>query len=139
MRNDSRIVWFFYLTFLWVFSWPILWLITDCYEVVELEYPYTYLESGSKPVSGLKLMERLRSVGTKDRKPIAQSESMFFTVWKNSIQRAIQEGHRGFINGQFRANTEDRMQLEPPSTKGPLNGIVEAFNNLAKTLEGVLN
>ncbi|VUC29441.1 unnamed protein product [Clonostachys rosea] len=40
-RTTTWIRWVFYLTFLWIFSWPILYFITKKYHVVRAEWPFS--------------------------------------------------------------------------------------------------
>jgi hypothetical protein len=39
-RTTTWIRWVFYLTFLWIFAWPVLFFLTRKYEVVKAVYPY---------------------------------------------------------------------------------------------------
>ncbi|TEY41005.1 hypothetical protein BOTCAL_0408g00040 [Botryotinia calthae] len=73
-RMTTWIRWFFYLTFLWVVSWPILFLVTRRYEVVKCVYQYA---------------DRPAGVGVSPRKPTVQSEDEFFNHWEAALRSAI--------------------------------------------------
>ncbi|KAM3084418.1 hypothetical protein ACMFMG_001477 [Clarireedia jacksonii] len=71
-RITTWVRWFFYLTFLWLVSWPTLFLLTRKYEVVKVRFPYA---------------DRLED-GDGDRKCTVISEVDWFNLWSSSIQRA---------------------------------------------------
>ncbi|KAA8567330.1 hypothetical protein EYC84_010360 [Monilinia fructicola] len=73
-RMTPWIRWFFYLTFLWVFSWPILFLITRRYEVVKAIYEYA---------------DRPAGTGVSPRKATVQSEDEFVHHWEAALRSAI--------------------------------------------------
>lgn len=78
MINEWRMTpwvrWFFYLTFLWVISWPVLFLITRRYEVVNCIYQYA---------------DRPAGVGANTRKATVQSETEFVDRWEAALRSAI--------------------------------------------------
>jgi hypothetical protein len=71
-RTTTWIRWVFYLTFLWIVSWPILFLLTRKYEVVKAVYPYadTPTDDGSSRVCTV------------------MSELEWFNMWDAAIRRA---------------------------------------------------
>ncbi|KAF7868608.1 hypothetical protein EAF04_005139 [Stromatinia cepivora] len=73
-RMTPWIRWFFYLTFFWVVSWPILFLITRRYEVVKGIYQYA---------------DRPAGVGVSTRKATVQSEDEFVNHWEAALRSAI--------------------------------------------------
>ncbi|KAM0151902.1 hypothetical protein ACHAQE_008308 [Botrytis cinerea] len=73
-RMTTWIRWFFYLTFLWVVSWPILFFVTRRYEVVRCIYQYA---------------DRRAGVGVSPRKPTVQSEDEFVNLWEAALRSAI--------------------------------------------------
>lgn len=83
LRFNKWICWFFYLTFLWLFSWPVLWLVTKNYAPVTAEFSYR------KPHGG----------------PLVKSETAFFEDWKLSLRRAVLARHQGWIDAAYRAET----------------------------------
>ncbi|CZR61934.1 uncharacterized protein PAC_11831 [Phialocephala subalpina] len=74
--NEWRITvwirWFFYLTFLWIFAWPILFFLTARYEVVKVNYKYANEPGGND-------MTRQCTVMT---------ELDWFHRWESAIKRA---------------------------------------------------
>lgn len=44
-RLTTWICWLFYLTFLWIFSWPILYFSTKRYNIVKAQWPFSQLDS----------------------------------------------------------------------------------------------
>ncbi|KAF4451250.1 hypothetical protein F53441_5752 [Fusarium austroafricanum] len=49
MRLTTWICWIFYLTFLWIFSWPVLFFITKRYQVVSADWAFSRTaENGAK-------------------------------------------------------------------------------------------
>ncbi|KAI9644968.1 hypothetical protein NHQ30_007003 [Ciborinia camelliae] len=73
-RMTPWIRWFFYLTFLWVFSWPILFFVTRRYEVVKAIYQYA---------------DRPAGVGVSSRKATVQSEDEYVNHWEAALRSAI--------------------------------------------------
>ncbi|TVY52563.1 hypothetical protein LCER1_G006449 [Lachnellula cervina] len=71
-RTTTWIRWVFYLTFLWIFSWPFLFFITSRYAVVKAVYEYADKPPGD-------------DVG---RKPTVMSEVDWFNRWESTIRRA---------------------------------------------------
>lgn len=71
-RTTTWIRWVFYLTFLWIVSWPILFLVTKKYEVVKVVYRYA-----DRPVDDGG--ERVCTV---------MSEGEWFQRWESAVQRA---------------------------------------------------
>ncbi|KUJ08063.1 uncharacterized protein LY89DRAFT_659779 [Mollisia scopiformis] len=73
--NEWRITvwirWFFYLTFLWIFAWPVLFFMTARYEVVKVNYLYATEESGH-PARTCSVM----------------SEVEWYYRWQSAIKRA---------------------------------------------------
>ncbi|KAF5637843.1 hypothetical protein F52700_4545 [Fusarium sp. NRRL 52700] len=47
-RLTIWICWIFYLTFLWIFSWPILFFITKRYHVVSAEWPFSLTDANGQ-------------------------------------------------------------------------------------------
>lgn len=43
-RLTRWICWIFYLTFLWIFSWPVLFFMTKRYQVVQVEWPFAQIQ-----------------------------------------------------------------------------------------------
>lgn len=76
LRMTTWVRWFFYLTFLWIFSWLYLFLATARYEVVKVIFPYADV-SPEDAAHG------------SDRTPTVMSETEWFQLWGMSIKRAV--------------------------------------------------
>ncbi|KAH0542837.1 hypothetical protein FGG08_002791 [Glutinoglossum americanum] len=49
LRTKTWVRWLFYLSMLWIFTWPLLWFLTRRYEVVTSAWPYALIdEQGQK-------------------------------------------------------------------------------------------
>ncbi|PQE12434.1 ABC transporter protein [Rutstroemia sp. NJR-2017a BVV2] len=72
-RMTPWVRWLFYLSFLWIISWPILFFLTRRYEVVKAFYQYA-----DKPVGD-----------EYGRKPTVLSEQEFFNHWEAALRRAV--------------------------------------------------
>lgn len=85
LRLKTWVCWLFYLSFLWIFSWPMLFFATRRYAVVRAEWPFsTTDERGEK---------RYTTV----------SEEQWFETWKVAIRRLALERFEGEA-------TEDMMR-----------------------------
>jgi hypothetical protein len=71
-RITTWIRWVFYLTFLWIFAWPVLFFLTHKYEVVKVVYPYANV-----PVDD-----------GGNRQCQVQSEVDWYHRWESAIKRA---------------------------------------------------
>jgi hypothetical protein len=75
-RMMTWIRWFFYLTFLWIFSWLFLFLATTRYEVVKVIFPYADVTP-----------EEVNRGA--ERRPTVMSEAAWFQLWEKSIMRGV--------------------------------------------------
>jgi hypothetical protein len=71
-RMTVWIRWFFYITFLWIFAWPVLFFLTSRYEVVRGIYKY----ADSPPGNDMQ------------RKCTVMTEVQWFHRWESAIKRA---------------------------------------------------
>ncbi|KAF4630823.1 hypothetical protein G7Y89_g7321 [Cudoniella acicularis] len=71
-RTTQWIRWVFYLTFLWVFAWPVLFLITSRYEIVKSVWAYANKKPGDEM----------------GREPAVMSEIGWFHRWESTVKRA---------------------------------------------------
>jgi hypothetical protein len=71
-RMTVWIRWIFYLTFLWIFAWPVLFFLTSRYEVVKGIFQYADCPPNTNP----------------NRKPTVMSEVAWFHRWESAIKRA---------------------------------------------------
>lgn len=99
-REKTWLRWLFYLTFLWVFSWPYLWFITRRWEVVTTVFPYS-----CSPDCG-------------NRKFMTKSEQAFYEEWRSSIRRAVVGKRQGWIDEEYKQATADQQDglTRTPST-----------------------
>lgn len=77
-RITNWIRWVFYVTFLWLFSWPILFLSTHKYEVVRAVFPYANVPAGDG-----------RDDAVVGRQFTVMSEVKWFQRWESAIKRAV--------------------------------------------------
>jgi hypothetical protein len=87
-RVTNWIRWMFYVTFLWLFSWPVLFLVTRKYAVVRAVFPYANMAAGDGMDDS--------GVG---RRFTLMSETEWFQRWESAIRRAV----------LTKMKTEDRM------------------------------
>ncbi|KAL2261161.1 hypothetical protein VTK26DRAFT_4635 [Humicola hyalothermophila] len=70
-RMTTWVVWLCYLTFLWLFTWPYLFLRTKMFEVAVVEWPFSITNAdGSK-------------------RYVSMSEDHLYNLWGRAISRAI--------------------------------------------------
>ena len=87
-REKPWLRWIFYLTFLWVISWPYLWFMTRRWEVETAVFPCSTAEECGK--------------GQYTKK----SGESFVKEWESSIRRAVLEGKQGCIDEGYKLETE---------------------------------
>lgn len=88
LRDKIWLRWIFYLTFLWIFSWPYLWFVTRRWEVVVTQFPYSCC-----PDCG-------------NRKFVTKSEKDFFEEWKPSLRRAVLGKWQGWVDEEYKSAME---------------------------------
>jgi hypothetical protein len=71
-RITTWIRWVFYLTFLWIFAWPVLFFLTHKYEVVKAVYPYANVPTDDSGNRQCQVMD----------------ENEWYLRWVSAIQRA---------------------------------------------------
>lgn len=107
-QNDYReklwLRWIFYLTFLWVISWPYLWFITRRWEVIMAVFPYS-----TAPENG-------------NRQFVTKSEETFFKEWKSSIRRAVVGKKQGWIDEEYKLATEEVLSQVGPDELSRMPG-----------------
>lgn len=93
-RMTVWIRWVFYLTFLWIFAWPVLFFLTSRYEVVKGQFLYADYPPDSNP----------------NRKPTVMSEVDWFHRWESAIKRAalarMQNKDGACLDEEYRMATE---------------------------------
>ena len=71
-RITTWIRWVFYLTFLWIFAWPVLFFLTHKYEIVKAVYSYANVPTDDGGNRQCRVMD----------------ENEWFAMWSSTIQRA---------------------------------------------------
>jgi hypothetical protein len=111
-RITNWIRWVFYLSFLWIISWPVLFFLTHKYEVVKVVYPYANVATEEEG----------------DRQCTVQSEVVWFHRWESAIKRAalarmdctsrpLDEDYRNATaNADARGVIQSLVQREVPTT-----------------------
>jgi hypothetical protein len=105
-RMTTWIRWVFYITFLWIFAWPLLFFLTSRYEVVKSVWNYA-----SKPAG--------EEMG---RQPTNLSEVDFFRKWQSAIKRAAlgrMNSHVEFLDETYRAESVLADQRGAEQTRNP--------------------
>lgn len=83
MRKNVYWRWFFYLTFLWIPTWPYLWFFTKRYHVAETVWHY------AKWV--------VAPGATHMKKIFIHEEEEWLTAWGPAIKRAAKARRQGFV------------------------------------------
>lgn len=81
-RLKTWVCWVFYLTFLWIFTWPYLFFMTKRYAVVKAEWPWSLTLNGQKVY---------RTV----------SEEQWFAKWNVAIKRLALDRYQGEVSEQM--------------------------------------
>ena len=100
-RLKTWIRWLFYLTFLWIFSWPYLFFATRRYAVVKAEWPFSTIDaSGNKTYTTL-------------------SEDQWFEKWHVAVRRLVLDCFKGEAREEMMAAVMQRPEDPPmPGTTG---------------------
>ncbi|RFU28761.1 hypothetical protein B7463_g7588, partial [Scytalidium lignicola] len=77
-RLNNYIRWFFYLTFLWIFAWPVLFFTTKRYEVISAVFPYA--NAAPQDAAEGRAIERV---------PLVMSEHAWFQRWEKAIRKGV--------------------------------------------------
>ncbi|KAK7953180.1 hypothetical protein PG996_014075 [Apiospora saccharicola] len=94
-RLTSWVQWLFYLTLLFVFSWPYLWLRTKRFEVAVSEWPFS----------------RMASNGNGDREYVSISEDQWYNMWGRAVRNAVLEKRQAVLD-----QADLRRAHEPQAT-----------------------
>lgn len=94
-RLQKWVCWIFYLTFLWIFTWPYLYFATKRYAVVRVEWPFSTSDAyGNKKYTTL-------------------SEEQWFERWHVAIRRLVLDRFEGEASDAMLAGVIDRP-ADPP-------------------------
>lgn len=96
-RDNIWVRWLFYLTFLWIFTWPYLWFVTRRWEALVSQFPYS-----CSPECG-------------NRKFTTKSEKEFFEEWRLSLRRAVLGKRQGWIDEEYKLTTEEAIRQAGPN------------------------
>jgi hypothetical protein len=78
-RMTTWICMIFYLTMLWIFTWPYLFFATKRWAVVKVTWPFSYvMEDGSRCFTTI-------------------SEKVWFAQWAKTIEKAVLEKQQGVL------------------------------------------
>lgn len=103
LRLKTWVCWLFYLTFLWIFSWPFLFFATKRYAVVRAEWPFsTVNEAGNKWYTTI-------------------SEEQWLETWQVAIRRLALDRFQGeaseeMMRGVMARPEDPRMPGSLPET-----------------------
>ncbi|EPQ67192.1 hypothetical protein BGT96224_4393 [Blumeria graminis f. sp. tritici 96224] len=110
-RVNAWVRWFCYLSFLWVFIWPILIFLTSRYEIVKSVFYYADSPYSDDPNRACQVM----------------SEHEWFRMWQSSIKRAVSTkvntGDDGVLPEEYRTTTE-RLLTHSLETNNPSENII---------------
>lgn len=95
-RLNKWIRWFFYLTFLWIFTWPYLFFATKRWDVVRAKWYWS----------------RIHDDGTKRYSTV--SEEQWFERWHVGIRRLVLDRYEGMVHYPHLQGVIDRPN-DPPN------------------------
>lgn len=114
-RLTTWIQWLFYLSFLWLFSWPILFFSTRRYAVVQAEWPFSSVnEHGMKTFTTV-------------------SEEQWFGKWKVAIRRLVLDRYQGEAGESMMQGVMERPE-DPP-----MPGTISTGNENIDTAVGIIS
>ncbi|KAF2133443.1 hypothetical protein P153DRAFT_363629 [Dothidotthia symphoricarpi CBS 119687] len=94
-RLKAWVCWFFYLTFLWIFTWPYLFFATKRYAVVRAEWPFSAVDAN----------------GRKTYKTV--TEEQWFEKWHVAVRRLALDRYQGEANEEMMSGVIARPE-DPP-------------------------
>lgn len=94
-RLNTWIRWAFYLSFLWIFTWPYLFFMTKRYAVVRAEWPFSLASSDGR--------KRYTSV----------SEEQWFERWQVAVRRLVLDRYQGEASEEMMLGVMERAE-DPP-------------------------
>ncbi|OCK79284.1 hypothetical protein K432DRAFT_355238 [Lepidopterella palustris CBS 459.81] len=117
-RLKNWVCWIFYLTFLWIFTWPYLFFATKRYAVVKAEWPFS----------------RTDATGRKTYTTV--SEEQWFERWNIGIRRLVLDRYQGEAADEYLAGVIDRPE-DPPMPGSIRTGHVGVDNAVGSLQQGL--
>lgn len=117
-RLTTWIQWVFYLSFLWIFTWPFLFFATKRYAVVRAEWPFSMTDG-----SGRKVYTTV-------------SEDQWFEKWQVAIRRLVLDQYQGEANEHMMAGVIARPADPPMPGSGIVTGHVGVDNAVGILTQG---
>ncbi|KAI9786123.1 MAG: hypothetical protein M1839_007533 [Geoglossum umbratile] len=130
-RTKTWVRWLFYLSMLWIFTWPVLWFLTRRYEVVTSVWPYALVDE-----QGVK------------RYAVA-SEDEWYRRYSRCIRRHLLMRRQGWItdedlrlweSGVSSSTTANYIPLRgagEPGVLGFANGLAHGVMDAARDLDAI--
>lgn len=125
-RLNSWVQWFFYLTLLFIFSWPYLWLRTKRFEVAVAEWPFSRMAPGGAARPG--------SNRDGDREYVSISEEQWYNMWARAIHTAVLEKRQTVLD-----QADLRRAHEPQATFQSGNVTVDTAVVFVRAGVGAMN
>ncbi|KAF1959604.1 hypothetical protein CC80DRAFT_489723 [Byssothecium circinans] len=113
-RLKTWVRWAFYLSFLWIFSWPSLFLATKRYAVVRAEWPFSVTDNAG------------------NKRYTTMSENQWFEKWQVAIRRLVLGQYEGEATDDVLAGVIARP--EDPQIPGTLNSGLQGLDQAAGLL-----
>ncbi|KAK7961703.1 uncharacterized protein PG986_002528 [Apiospora aurea] len=130
-RLTSWIRWVFYLTLLFLFSWPYLWLRTKRFEVAVAEWPFSRMAAGSGAGAGASSLGSSNSSG---REYFSISEDQWYNLWARAVLRAVMEKRQTVLD-----QADLRRAYEPQPSFESGNATVDSAVGFVQAGIGAMN
>lgn len=117
-RTTTWICWIFYLTFLWIFTWPVLFFMTKRYAVVRAEWPFSLTNA-----AGGKIYTTV-------------SEEQWFEKWHVAIRRLVLDQFQGEANEEMMNGVIARPADPPMPSIGISTGHAGVDNAVGMLTQG---
>jgi hypothetical protein len=117
-RLKTWLRWVFYLTFLWIFSWPVLFFATRRYAIVKAEWPFSKTDS-----------QRIKEYTT-------ISEEKWVSEWHVAIRRLVLDRFEGEASEEMMRGVMQR-DADPPMPGSISTGNVGIDNAVGFLSQGL--
>lgn len=125
LRHNVYVYWMCIILQLWIITWPVLWLMTRQWAVVEVFWPYRRNTATA----------RMRSSGAESWVYVEESEEEWCQRWKYTVTKAVETKWRGGLERPWVQEVEG----ERARTEEPLGGFVGAAVGLFRGISGALS